>query len=214
MNIKQHLLNACAKLIVSLFLLIFFISNGQAEEKVSGFYLGAGVGHADQKDTCDDLFGSCDDTDVGWKVFGGYKFNRYFAVEGGSVDFGQSDLDSLFINVNTLEIVPGTLVVKIDGFFVSGLLEWPLGNSFSLFTKLGMIYWDIEFGVTDIVENDALVGDEDENGTDLFYGLGAQYNFTNQFGIRAEWEKFNNIGESEIGTTDIDLISGSLILKF
>lgn len=179
-----------------------------------GFYVGAGVGQADQRDTCDDAIGSCDDDDLGWKVFAGYKFNKYLAIEGGSVDFGQADGDTFFLNVDTLEIVPGTLEIKVDGFFLSGMAEWPINNKFSVLVKLGMIYWDIEFDATDVADNLELIGDEDENGTDVFYGLGAQYKITDNLALRAEWERFNNIGDSEIGATDIDLISGGIVLQF
>ncbi len=184
-----------------------------AENDNRGFYIGAGAGEAEQKDACDDAFGSCDDDDFAWKVFGGYKFNQYFGVEGGSVDFGQSEGDALFIDLSNSQIFQATQEVKIDGFFLSGLVAWPISDNFSVLAKLGMIYWDIEFDITD-ADNFALVGDEDENGTDVFFGLGAQYNFTPGFGVRAEWERFNNIGESEIGTSDIDLISGSMMLNF
>ncbi len=206
-NKRIYLLNA----LVMIFALVMIAPNGFAQNDNNGFYVGASVGQADQKDACEDVLGSCDD-DLGWKVYAGYKFNQYFAIEGGAVDFGQSDADALFINVNTLAIVPGTLEVKIDGFFLSGLAEWPLTNNFSVLMKLGMIYWDIEFGITD--NNLELIGDEDENGTDIHFGFGAHYNITENIKLRAEWERFNNIGDSEIGTLDIDLISAGVVIQF
>ena len=48
-------------------------------------YIGVGAGLT-AVDLCDDLFAlgatSCDDEDTGLKLFGGYKFNPNFAVEG------------------------------------------------------------------------------------------------------------------------------------
>ena len=185
-------------------------------ESNKGFYVGASAGYADHKDNCDEVFGlSCDEEDLGWKVFAGYKFNKYLAIEGGSVDFGQADADIPFINVVTLEVVEGTLETKVDGFFLSGLTELPLSDKFSVLAKIGIIYWDIEFNGSDLPNNGGLVDDEDENGTDMFFGFGAKYNITENFAFRVEWERYNNIGESGIDlSTDIDLISGGLVLQF
>jgi OOP family OmpA-OmpF porin len=33
---------------------------------------------------------SCDDGDTAWKVFGGYQFNRHFALEAGYANLGEA----------------------------------------------------------------------------------------------------------------------------
>jgi len=216
MKVNEYLRKSMVHTLVVSFLLFVGIPSSYAENDNKGFYVGAGVGQADHKDNCEEVFGSsCDEEDLGWKVFAGYKFNKHFAVEGGSVDFGHADADIPFINVNTLEIVVATLETKVDGFFLSSIVEWPIGDKFSVLTKLGVIYWDIEFKGSDLPGAGELIGDEDENGTDYFFGLGAQYKITENFFLRAEWERFNNIGESKIDlSTDIDLISGGIVLQF
>ncbi|HEU5282508.1 MAG TPA: outer membrane beta-barrel protein, partial [Burkholderiales bacterium] len=57
----------------------------------AGFYVGGGIGQSELKDACDGdglTVTDCDDTDTAWKLFAGYWFNKYFAVEGGYIDFG------------------------------------------------------------------------------------------------------------------------------
>src|SRR5262245_52776426 len=68
----------------------------QADEQ--GFYLGGAYGQTKIKGACGDLrseliaigatVGACDDADSGFKLFGGYRFNRHFALEASYLDFG------------------------------------------------------------------------------------------------------------------------------
>ncbi len=203
-------------MLMAAILLFIGVSTSHADGNDSGFLVGASAGHADQKDACDDTIDSCDDDDLGWKVFAGYKINKHLVVEVGSVDFGEAEFDTPIINLSVAppQIVPGAIKVEVDGFFLSGLTEWPVSDKFSVLAKLGMIYWDLEFSITDTADDLALIGDEDENGTDIFYGLGIQYKLTDKFSLRAEWERFNNIGSSETGTTDIDLFTAGGVMQF
>ena len=61
-------------------------------------------------------------------------------------------------------------------------------------------------------ETDVSGGGTDHN-TDPTYGLGLRYNFTRQFGLRGEWERFRASGSS-FGKSDVDVysVSGDLIL--
>lgn len=170
MVLSDRFISSGSVLVGALLLFFTMTSVGVAQDKNKGFYLGVGAGQADQKDTCDDAFESCDDTDLGWKVFGGYKFNQYFGLETGAVDFGESEFDTPILNLDTLTIVPGALRAKVDGFFLTSLVEWPVNDKFSVLAKLGMIYWDVEFSITDTADNLELIGDEYKNGTDIFFG--------------------------------------------
>ena len=62
-----------------------------------------------------------------------------------------------------------------------------------------MIMWDAEGG--------GAASGMDDDGTDLLYGLGAQYMFTDQFGIVGEWEWYDI-------DNDIDLFSIGALYKF
>lgn len=157
---------------------------------------------------------SIDDTDTGWKLFAGYKFNRNFAVEGSYTDFGEATADSI---VTASPFGTGTVDQSFEaatwGLAALGIV--PLGYNFELFGKVGFHYWDAEW--TPKVNLTGLSGSttEDENGTDLFYGIGAGYNFTEMFGVRAEWELFKNIGDDNTtGETDVEMWSAGLQFRF
>jgi OOP family OmpA-OmpF porin len=153
----------------------------------NGFYVGASGGQA-TIDACSGI-ANCDDEDTGWKVFGGWELNPNIAFEAAWVDMGE---------------VSGTLggtqvSAEADGFAFDVKGTLPLNEQFGVFGKVGFIDWEIEGG-------GAAAGLEDD-GTDLMYGVGAQYMFTEQFGIVGEWEFFDTEDEA-------DLLSVGALIKF
>jgi len=90
-----------------------------------GFYLGGSVGGA----TTDYEEGNVqfDDSDVAWKLFAGFHFLQFFAVEGGYRDLG-SPSDNVF-------------KLETTAWDVAGLAGIPLGPVY-LFGKLGAVWWD------------------------------------------------------------------------
>lgn len=175
---------------------------------ISGeFYLGAGAGSGEAKDiNCPAGF-NCDTSDTGWKLFGGYQFTPVFGVEGGWSDTGEITLNGT---------VPGGAFSGTgegEGFFLAGTVGWPATDKFRLYGKLGAFFYNSEFKstVAGVVNEDL-----DESGTELMYGLGAQYNFTERFGARLEWERFNDIDPKSVnqGPFDIDFFSASLLVLF
>ncbi|HSS66877.1 MAG TPA: outer membrane beta-barrel protein, partial [Gammaproteobacteria bacterium] len=125
----------------------------------AGFYVGAGGGFT-TVDLCDDLRAigatSCDDSDVGFKVFGGFKFNQYFAAEAGYADLGEVSASA-----------PGvTATAEVDGFQVAAVGSYPI-EQVSLLAKVGIYAWDGEISTN--------VGNFDDDGTDIMFGLGGAF---------------------------------------
>jgi OOP family OmpA-OmpF porin len=61
-------------------------------------------------------------------------------------------------------------------------------NNFEIFGKLGI-------GSTKIDATGQVLGfsaSSTDRGSDVLYGLGAAFNFTRNFGVRAEWERLND----------------------
>ena len=56
---------------------------------------------------------------------------------------------------------------------------------------------------------------ESSSGADPVYGLGVQYDFTDKFGLRGEWMRYSNVGDSDTtGQTDVDVMGVSLLYRF
>jgi opacity protein-like surface antigen len=60
---------------------------------------------------------------------------------------------------------------------------------------------------------DALVNEKTTN-TDLTYGLGAQYDFNRNLGLRLEWQRYNRMGGGLLGKSDTDNVSLGALWRF
>lgn len=116
-----------------------------------GFYLGASVGGATTEASDADV--EFDESDTAWKLFAGYHFLQFFAVEAAYRDLGSPSGDILGSNVK----------VSPTAFDVAGLVGLPVGPVY-LFGKLGVVYWD-----ADITVDDSKFSDD---GTDYEAGIG------------------------------------------
>lgn len=162
-----------------------------------GFYMGAGAG-ATKLD--DDSFGDIDldDSDTGFKVFGGYSFNQNFAVEASYFDFGEAS--------GSFEDFVGTVNfdVGISGFNASVVGTLPVGDMFSLYGRLGYASYDVDAHATIIGVGS---GDASESDSDMTYGVGGELSF-GQFGMRLEYEAIN------LDQGDANMISLSGLFRF
>jgi hypothetical protein len=120
---------------------------------------------------------AADEDDFGYKILGGYQFHRNFA---GEIGYGVL-LDKENAEVTALEFV--------------GVGLWPLGNNFHLLGKLGLANWEIESR------------GRGTDGTDLTWGLGAQFDMGRNLGLRATWQRYE-------ADEEIDFLNLGLLWKF
>ena len=163
-----------------LFLFVaLLVSAGAAVAQDGGFYLGGALGQSRFKEWCDIPLASCKDTDTAWKLFGGYRFNRYIAAEATYVDWGEvSAANNAGVRAEASQNSYGLAVV--------GTL--PLNERFELFGKAGFLMTSQETrriaGTTSSVSRDE---------TELQYGLGGRFLFTRNLGLRGEWENTDKL---------------------
>src|ERR1700733_14026901 len=80
---------------------------------------------------------SNDDRHFGFKAFGGYEFNRYFALESGYFDLGRFGFWADTLPSGSLR---GDIKVRGANFDLVGSV--PIGDKFSLFARAGLNYAD------------------------------------------------------------------------
>lgn len=90
-------------------------------------YVGGSLGWSDIDVDCGG-FASCDTSDVGFKLFGGYKFTPYVAVEASYVDYGKATASAGPVSVD----LTGTSF----GVGVAGFL--PFNNVLTGVGRLGL----------------------------------------------------------------------------
>lgn len=168
----------------------------QADEQ-PGFYMGAGFGSTSIDDDGFDGI-DFDDSDTGFKVFGGYSFNQYFAVEASYFDFGEAsgNFDDFGDTVN--------FDVGVSGLNASAVGTLPVGDMFSLFAKVGFASYDIDVHV-EIPGVGS--GSDSESESDMTYGVGGQLSF-GQFGVRLEYEAI------QVDDGDANMLSLGGVFRF
>ncbi|MGQ0577728.1 MAG: outer membrane beta-barrel protein [Betaproteobacteria bacterium] len=177
---------------------VAFMLFSMAGTAVAQGYIGLGAGLT-AVDICDEITAlgatTCDDEDVGLKLFGGYKFNPNFAVEAAWVDLGEISASDGFVYVTE----------EVDGFQFAAVGIIPINPQFAILGKLGAYIWDVSATASAPGLGSATASDD---GTDIMFGAGALWNLSQQFGLRAEWERFDIDGD------DVDFLSIGVQLSF
>lgn len=167
-----------------------------------GFYAGAGVGQFNVKiDDIDDAYGAIerlDDDDAAWKLFAGYRFNPYFALEAAYIDFGKPK--SRFNASGS----SGDFKVSLDGFAPYLIGSLPLGPV-ELFAKVGYYYYDVKTSV-DVDDLGGNVFRSSNSDHDLLYGAGVGMTFFDHLHARLEYEK---IDADQLDDADALWLSGA-----
>jgi OOP family OmpA-OmpF porin len=158
-----------------------------------GFYAGAGFGTTKIGD--DEFDGSgIDDSDTGFKIFGGYNFNENFAIEAGYFDFGEASGD----------FGGDSFSIGVSGLSASAVGRLPVSDMFSLFGKLGFASYDVDVSFNIAGFGSGSASDSD---SDMIYGVGGALSFGKSFEARLEYEALNVDG-------DASMISVSGLFRF
>ena len=165
------------------------------------------LGTANQKSEISG-FGSTsgDDTSIG--VRGAYNINKNVALELAYHLYGETE-DSYtdeYGDIITDKVSSSSLNIGVKGIL-------PLDKGFSLHGRAGLALWDAELEETDSY----FPGEKikmDDSGTDLYYGLGMQYQLNQQLNIGVEYTIIN-MGVSLSGVSvDHDVKNLSLSLGY
>jgi OOP family OmpA-OmpF porin len=153
------------------------------------FYVGGAVGQTSTDIDDPGIDGiDVDDSDTGFKVFGGYSFMKHFAVEGGYVDVGETSIE-------TTVPFQSEVSAEADGFTVGAVGILPIGQKFDLFAKAGFFMWDSEATVS--MQGFGTESASDD-GSDPTYGLGFGWNLSERSRLRFEADRY------EVEDLDID----------
>ena len=137
-------------------------------------------------------------------------------MELSFVDLGEATIDFAASGPGGVGAV--SVVGEISGFGVAAVGSWPVHDRVDLVGKLGLFRWDVDgeeeyFVIGSFFDQSS----ESEDGTDPFFGIGANFAVTSNFALRAEWERYTNVGD-EIGgidfESDVDFFGISAIFSF
>jgi uncharacterized repeat protein (TIGR01451 family) len=156
---------------------------------------------------------SLDDSDSGFKAFGGYSFNEYFAIEAGYADLGE--VESSFATTVPPNAVDSTVrtAANVHPYFAGGATlalvgKVPVGDRVELFAKGGAFMWDNTEVDLEVVSGATFSTSLDRDGSDAFYGAGVSLDIGAGWRVRGEWERY------EIDDQDADFISFGVERRF
>lgn len=165
------------------------------EDEHQGFYIGGGLGDfssgVEEISDVDDADLDFDTDDNATRLYGGWRFNRFFAVQADRYDFGRSSAASGALSVST----------DTKGFAPSVVGTLPLGPV-ELFARAGVVFYDLKLNVDDVNNDIAL----DESGEDLVYSAGIGFTIFDHLNLKAEYEA---IEISELDDADAVWISAN-----
>jgi OOP family OmpA-OmpF porin len=184
------------------------------------WYVGAGGGRADAKRTSSwgqvadaSLLNSgitsstqVESHETAWKIFGGYQFNQNWAAEAGYTDLG---------NYRGTSSISAPAVAAAGGNWqayavsVAGVGIYPVTDRFAVFGKAGLAGTRLKVNVSGTQYSPSATRAQP------LLGVGGRFDVTKVFGVRAEFERFNNVGDgSSTGQTPINVWSLSGQYRF
>ena len=186
----------------------------------SGWYAGASVGASKAKiedsTVTTGILGGTDtttgivnhDRDTGYKIFGGYEFNRFIGIEGGFFDLGK-------FRYSTSNVPGGTLngTTKIRGVNIDLVGFLPITEKFSALGRFGLTQAETRAAFS--ATGTATVPNPNPSKRDMNYkyGIGLQYDFSKAVAMRAEAERFR-VNDAVAHKGNIDFISAGLVVRF
>ena len=164
------------------------------------------------------VVGSTDNTDIGYQLGFGYRFNRYLAAELNLVQFGQLssqargelDIGSGFVPASIkLSFSAGGPVISMIGIL-------PLNDKFEFYARGGFMFASAERQVTSRLDGQRSgFGSAKGDSTEALFGVGFAWHFNQVYSLRAEYQKVDSIGEqSRTGTEELDYASVGMVIRF
>jgi len=188
------------KLVLIVVAVIALATPASTAEK--GIYLGAGLGVSSLKVsdfTPDYAHLRFEDSDLGVKLFAGWRVSNYFAVEAGYTNFGDV---RQWQGGNLQFFKEADIGVSMLSAEAVGLI--PLSDKFDFYGKLGYASWDLSIRTTSEGETEDL----STSGWDPTFGIGLALRFK-KFGgrIEGDWLEIPDFGQ-------VFLLSASLTYIF
>lgn len=204
---------------VAVSIALFSIQGAHAQEQ--GWYAGANAGVTNAKQTdggINSAFASqgvtadtnLDKRDNIYSLNLGYQFHKNFALEGGYVDLGKYKFNSN-VSAPATDTASGDYHVK--GWTTTAVGILPLDNGFAAYGKLGAVFADTKFSAGSDTGATG-ISNSSKSSTRPLYGLGLSYDFSKQIVGKAEWTRYDSLGSSDTGKSDIDTYTVGVAYKF
>lgn len=193
-----------------------------AQAQDTGWYAGGNVGRAGATIDDDRIRGGLAgqglvtntiedrEHDTGYKVFGGYQFNRNLAVEGGYFDLGEFGYTARTTPAGRLS---GDMSARGLNLDLVGTL--PLTERFSVLGRVGVTSMRTEgrFSATGAARVPYASATSSQTSANAKWGAGVAYAFNDSLSMRLEAERFR-LKDSVGNRGHVDMVSVGLVYRF
>lgn len=203
---------------------------GQKAKERSPVYIGAGFVSANSKipqgslqgiaDILGPALGSAfntineDQRTNGAKFFIGYRFNKYMGVEFGGVHFGEPGAGYQFY-AGGVGIGEASVSYAMGAVYADAVGTWYVTEKFALLGRVGLAVGQTRVDYNGIpLTLVSSLNDRTERSTKVKFGLGLQYDLTDAFKVRGEWERYNMPDPNSDDKVKLDAFSASLLYQF
>jgi OmpA-OmpF porin, OOP family len=169
--------------------------SGTASAEDQGFYAGANLGVG--KPNIDTTNGTSKSSSAVGSIVLGYKINKYVGVEGQYTGIGK-----------VTDKINGT--AKGDAASLAAIGFLPLNDEFNLYGKLGVAR-------AKTTVSSSLAPMSDATRTGVTYGMGAEYNFNKNIGMRLGWDHYNaavDMTSSNKSNVNANVVSVGAVYNF
>lgn len=149
-----------------------------------------------------------DDRATGYKLYGGYQFNPYVAIEGGYFDLGKFGYTVTTVPAGTLR---GDIRLKGLNLDTVGIL--PLTEKLSAFGRIGVAYADARDSFSGTGAVAVRTPSASKREANIKFGVGMQYAFSDALAVRVEAERYR-VDDAIGNRGDVDLVSLGLLYRF
>lgn len=174
-------------------------ASGALAQKTSdnGWYLGGGIRPP---------MPTLEDTDIGYRHFGGYRFSRNWGVELGYSDLGRS-----LEGEEPWSHAQQRFGAQTSAWTVAGTGVLPLGNAFSIQGRLGFSLTAPD--ATLIAPGSGIGSALPRYRSTVLWGFGGQYDVTGSVGLRLDYNNFGRLNDDPNGARS-DLWSINAVVRF
>lgn len=167
----------------------------QAEDRT--WYVGASAGKAKLDSNINlESTEKADEKNTGYKIYGGYKFNKYLATELYYTDLGTVTYKD--------ETAPYDMKFDSQSYGITAVVSYPIHKNIEPFIKGGFQHWKVKASGRDAL------GDKpaNNNGNKSIYGAGINFPITECISLRTEYEVI------KLSESKYKFLSAGLIYKF
>lgn len=170
-----------------------------APDSDSGVLIGIDAGRAEARKNCDGV-ADCDSSDGSYRANIGYQFDKNWSAELGYTSFG-----TLFrSNDNNFDASQ-----KANAWTVSGIGTLPISERFGVFGRAGAARFETNnSGTVQGVEV------EDRQDVKPYAGVGAKFNVTPNFALRAEFQYYADISGVDGSEDDVQSVYAGAVFRF